>query len=146
MSGARRLFLRLALGAAMLVPTAANARTFQTLYSFTGGRDGRFPSGAVFDNAGNLYGTTLYDGDSTACGDQGCGAVFKLAPPAKGHTAWTETLYSFSGSPDGANPYAGVVFVNGALYGTTAFGGYANDTTCQGGCGTVFDLDPQLRR
>jgi len=142
MSSVRRLFLRLALGAVMLVPAAAKAQTFQTLYSFAGSPDGRFPSGVVFDTNGNLYGTTLYDGNSTACGDQGCGTVFKLAPPAEGQTAWTESLYPFTGSPDGADPNAGLVLMNGALYGTTAYGGYANDTTCQGGCGTVFELDP----
>jgi uncharacterized repeat protein (TIGR03803 family) len=142
MSVVTPLLLCLALGVATIAPAAANAQTFQTLYSFTGSPDGRFPEGVVFDTAGNLYGTTLYNGSSTACGSAGCGAVFKLAPPPTGQTGWTETLYSFTGSPDGANPYAGLVFMNGALYGTAGYGGDANSTTCVGGCGTAFEFNP----
>jgi hypothetical protein len=98
------LFRCLALGAAMLAPVVAKAETLQTLYMFKGSPDGRFPFGGVaFDNSGNLYGTTLYNG--TTCGGSGCGAVFKLAPPSSGKAEWTETLYPFTGSPQGANPY-----------------------------------------
>jgi uncharacterized repeat protein (TIGR03803 family) len=46
-------------------------------------------------------------------------------------------LYSFcsqSSCSDGGNPYAGVINVNGMLYGTTQFGG--------DGAGVVFSLDP----
>ena len=47
-----------------------------------------------------------------------------------------QSLYSFKGGIDGAGPYAGLVPFNGALYGTTAFGGGSG---CGGqGCGTVF--------
>ena len=47
------------------------------LHSFT---LGGFPAaGLLRDGAGNLYGTT-FAGGSTACGGQGCGAVFKLTP------------------------------------------------------------------
>jgi uncharacterized repeat protein (TIGR03803 family) len=51
-----------------------------------------------------------------------------------------EILYKFPGSgADGGTPLAGVIDVNGALYGTTAYGG---DKTCTSyGCGTVFTLD-----
>jgi uncharacterized repeat protein (TIGR03803 family) len=148
MSSLRHLFLRLALCVVMLTPAAANAQTFQTLYSFTG-PDGRFPIGVVFDKKGNLYGTTFYGGNSTACSSigTGCGTVFKLAPPTKGNTAWTETFYSFTGSPDGARPNGGLVFdTNGNLYGTTPFGGYANETNCQAGCGTVFEFNPTTQQ
>jgi uncharacterized repeat protein (TIGR03803 family) len=54
-------------------------------------------------------------------------------------------LRRFTGGADGEDPCAGVVFVNGALYGTTAYGGQANDTSCRGGCGTVFELHPDTR-
>jgi uncharacterized repeat protein (TIGR03803 family) len=145
---ASRLFSCLALGAAMLAPVVAKAETLQTLYMFKGSPDGRFPLGLAFDNAGNLYGTTTYGGTmSTTCGGSGCGAVFKLAPPSPGKPQqWTETLYSFTGSPEGANPYAQLTYMNGALYGTTAYGGYANSTACVGGCGTVFKFDPATRK
>jgi len=46
-----------------------------------------------------------------------------------------ETIYSFRGSPDGANPYGGVAQDSaGNLYGTTYQGGHYN-------LGTVFKLD-----
>jgi uncharacterized repeat protein (TIGR03803 family) len=36
--------------------------------------------------------------------------------------------------------------MNGAFYGTTAYGGYANSTNCMGGCGTVFEFDPATQK
>ncbi|HLY02898.1 MAG TPA: choice-of-anchor tandem repeat GloVer-containing protein [Candidatus Cybelea sp.] len=45
-----------------------------------------------------------------------------------------EVLYSFGGSGDGVNPYAGLFSVKGTLYGTTQYGGGA------GGEGTVFSV------
>src|ERR1700693_112834 len=40
-----------------------SAWTETVLYSFTGGSDGAFPyADLTFDDAGNLYGTTLYGG------------------------------------------------------------------------------------
>jgi len=52
-----------------------------TLYSFTGGTDGKNPYfvALVRDKAGNLYGTTSA-GAGTGCGGSGCGTVFKLTP------------------------------------------------------------------
>jgi uncharacterized repeat protein (TIGR03803 family) len=52
-------------------------------------------------------------------------------------------LYSFQHyySPDGANPYNGVIFdAAGNLYGTTIYGGVSNQTRLQ--YGTVFELSP----
>jgi uncharacterized repeat protein (TIGR03803 family) len=46
-------------------------------------------------------------------------------------------LYSFGGSKDGAVPYAGLMNVNGTLYGTTENGG----VRCKAlGCGTAFSI------
>jgi uncharacterized repeat protein (TIGR03803 family) len=121
---------------------------FHIIYAFSG-PDGRQPQGnLVLDSAGNIYGTTATGGAFTKCNSgQGCGAVFKLAPPASGQGPWTETvLYSFSGKDDGESPQAGVVLdPTGNLYGTTEFGGYQGNPTCQGsgpGCGVVFELMP----
>jgi uncharacterized repeat protein (TIGR03803 family) len=49
-------------------------------------------------------------------------------------------LYTFKGSPDGANPRAGLVRdAKGNLFGTTVGGGFTN---CQfNGCGVAFRLD-----
>ena len=64
--------------------------------------------------------------------------MFALDPKTGAETI----VYSFcrrQGCKDGMNPDAGLIAVNGVLYGTTTYGG--NDG-CQYGCGTVFSLDP----
>jgi uncharacterized repeat protein (TIGR03803 family) len=113
--------------------------TLTTLYSFSAYPDGSAPTGAmVFDVEGNLYGTTKGSGAATIAGQVGIGGtVFEL------DKAGNETvLHSFSGSPDGEDPQAGVIFDGrGKLYGTTSTGG--TGTTCKFGnfgCGTVFEL------
>jgi len=98
------------------------------------GTDGATPAGGlIFDRAGNLYGTT------SSGGTHNNGTVFKLSPDASGE--WSETvLHSFQGSPDGANPYAGLIFDRaGNVYGTTYNGGVLSF----GGVGTVFKLSPE---
>jgi uncharacterized repeat protein (TIGR03803 family) len=65
--------------------------------------------------------------------------VFKLTPAASGYTE--SIIYKFQGGNDGANPYAGLISRNGALYGTTAGGG-GPVCASTGGCGTVFRLTP----
>ena len=92
--------------------------------------DGAYPySRVIFDNAGNLYGTTW------GGGAQGAGTVFELTYSAG--SGWTDTvLYSFQTASDGGNPYAGLIFdSSGNLYGATSTGG-------SGGGGTVFKLTP----
>ena len=57
--------------------------TETTLHSFNfNGTDGFGPSGLVFDESGNLYGTTSGGGTGTTCG-QGCGTVFELSPAGR---------------------------------------------------------------
>jgi uncharacterized repeat protein (TIGR03803 family) len=101
------------------------------LHSFTGMPDGQQPmDGLVMDNSGSLYGTT-YEG-----GSSGYGAVFKVDASGK-----ESILYSFGPYPDGSFPSGGLAMDrDGNLYGTTQEGG--TGTSCWGGCGTVFELDP----
>jgi uncharacterized repeat protein (TIGR03803 family) len=98
------------------------------------GRDGFNPSaGLIFDDSGNLYGTTRFGGPYT-CAVSGCGTVFELTPQADGR--WTEKiLHSFGQtSTDGYQPLAGLIFdASGNLFGTTYFGGAFFE-------GTVFEL------
>jgi uncharacterized repeat protein (TIGR03803 family) len=105
------------------------------LYSFSGtGGDGANPwASLVRDAKGNLYGTTVNGGDLACNTPDGCGSVFKL------DTAGAETvLYSFTGGPDGADPFGGLVLdARGNLYGTTKNGGAY-------GYGTVFKLAPPV--
>jgi uncharacterized repeat protein (TIGR03803 family) len=126
-----------------LAQRAPAQNNYKTLYAFTGFADGRGANSLIFDQAGNLYGTTDQGGSSQFCagGGTGCGTVFELTPNSDG--TWTErVLYSFcplsQSCDDGALPTGGVIFDQlGNLYGTTFYGG------TQGGYGTVFKLTPQ---
>ena len=118
-----RILASLTLILAFLLVTAvtqsAQAQTFSVLYTFAGGADGAFPEAALIrDAAGNLYGTTVENGQ-TFCSSY-CGNVFKIDPSGK-----ETTLHTFKGGSDGSFPYvAGVVRdAHGNLYGTTEFGG-----------------------
>jgi hypothetical protein len=107
------------------------------LYAFRGGSDGVTPNGdLVFDQAGNLYGTTTFGGGYVCSGGNGCGMVYELTPPAGGG-GWTESVvYRFTGGNDGCFPYSGVTFDDyGSLYGTVEGCGYH-------GYGTVYELSP----
>jgi uncharacterized repeat protein (TIGR03803 family) len=115
-----------------LLPAADGSWTEKTLHSFNfNGKDGFDPeAGVVFDNAGNLYGTTFYGGI------YGYGTVFKLTPQAGG--SWSErVLHSFNNNgKDGYETHAGVIVdASGNVYGTTYRGGTY-------GFGTVFELSP----
>ena len=104
----------------------------KTLHVFNG-REGEEPEGGlIFDEAGNLYGTTEF-GASQNC-SSGCGAVFELTPEKDG--SWTETvLHSFTGS-DGGHPQGNLIFDRaGNLYGAGASEGSGNH-------GVVFELTP----
>jgi uncharacterized repeat protein (TIGR03803 family) len=99
------------------------------LHAFAGGSDGAQPVVALLQASnGNFYGTTPYGGASNQ------GTVFSITP------AGVETvLHAFAGgTTDGAIPYTGVIQgTDGNFYGTTSGGG---DTSCVGGCGTVYRL------
>jgi uncharacterized repeat protein (TIGR03803 family) len=123
-------------GAVFKLSRSLNGWTESVLHSFSGS-DGWWPMASlIFDQAGNLYGTTwmggLYDG----------GVVFKLTR-ISGST-WTESvLYSFIGvNGDGAYPASTLIFDTlGNLYGTTASGGTNGGGCGRGlGCGTAFEL------
>ena len=102
----------------------------KTLHNFKkNGKDGYILVGdLIFDDSGNLYGTTVLGGSD----DQGI--VFELTP--SGEEAWTEKiLHQFKNDGrDGREPWDGVIFdANGNLYGTTVAGGAHNG-------GTVFEV------
>jgi len=92
---------------------------FNLLYGFSGNPNGSAGpwGGLTWDAAGNLYGTTGYDGVL------GQGTVFELQP-VNGSWNYFE-LYDFQGSTsDGGHPYGNVtVDSEGNLYGTASSAG-----------------------
>ena len=131
------LLLVLILGFTVDLPLA-EAQTFETLYSFSGGADGRGPfAGVIRDSVGNLYGTTWEGGDLSACDGLGCGVVFKIDSTGK-----ETVLYAFSGGSDGGIPEAPLIRDSqGNLYGTAVVGGDLAYCGGFGSCGVVFKLD-----
>jgi uncharacterized repeat protein (TIGR03803 family) len=85
-------------------------------------------NGVIFDQAGNLYGTTVSGGSSNQ------GVVYELTPGASG---WTQTiLHKFAGSPNDGAVGAGLAFdSHGNLFGFTELGGYKD-------WGVTFELQP----
>jgi uncharacterized repeat protein (TIGR03803 family) len=122
-----------------------NVWTESILHSFEGGTDGAVPlAGLILDKRGALYGTTEGEGINPDC-FQGCGTVFKLAPPARGHSAWSEAVFHrfTRTSGDGAFPGSALIAdTNGVLYGTTSGGGRRECRNRSGvsECGTVFEV------
>jgi uncharacterized repeat protein (TIGR03803 family) len=123
--GIRRWAAGLAMVILMLLATAVSSPAqFTTLVSFTGPNGSQpFQENLVQGVDGNLYGTTTYGGT------HGDGIIFGVTP-----SGTLTTIYNFANTPDGANPYAGLVLgTNGKFYGTTAQGGAS-------GLGTVFSV------
>ncbi len=120
----------------------ATAQTYQVIYNFSWGSNGRWPwSELTLGPGGHLYGTTMEGGSSQGffC-DYGCGLVYDLYQK---NSYWIYTpLHEFLSS-DGTNPHSGVTFgPDGALYGTTLTGGLQYSDCDVAGCGTVYRLQP----
>jgi uncharacterized repeat protein (TIGR03803 family) len=100
--------------------------TETVLYHFKGTPDGFDPRSRLIGVRGALYGTTLFGGSKTR------GTVYKIL--TSGHET---VLYSFLGRKgqenDGKYPDAGLLNVNGTLYGTTYKGGKRDR-------GTIFKI------
>ncbi len=113
-----------------LTPTPSGNWIETVLYNFTAAANGP-GAGVTFDQAGNLYGTTVYGGG------YGCGVIYKLSPSSRTPNGpWRFTfLHSFKGE-DGCQPGANLTLgPDGNLYGTTVTGG-------AGGAGVVFEITP----
>ncbi len=112
------------------------------LYAFKGPPgDGNGPDDTpIEDGSGNFYGTLFNGGHKGCYTDEGCGAVFALAPDGR-----ESVLHFFTGKRgDGANPVAGGIRdAAGNLYGATQYGGGRDcELIRELGCGTVFELAP----
>ena len=78
----------------------------EVVFTFSLGDSGIYPeSGLIYLN-GALYGTASAGGASYS------GTAFKIDPVQGAETV----LYAFRGGTDAANPYAGLIYENGAFY------------------------------
>jgi uncharacterized repeat protein (TIGR03803 family) len=100
--------------------------------------DGTLPSGPlIFDNTGDIFGTTTAGGTTTACFPDGCGTVFELRPSSGG--SWQHHIIHKFGGGQGVFPDGGVILDSaGNLYGTTIAGSNL-------GQGVLFELSPDGR-
>jgi len=115
------LFLLSLLMLALTAPALAS--TESVLYSFANPPDAYGPRcNLILDPSGNMYGTTFSGGANNL------GSVFVLSP-----NGTESVIYSFAGGADGSHPIGGLFRdpKTGNLYGTTVYGGSANN-------GTVF--------
>ncbi len=87
--------------------------------------------GLVAGPDGDLYGST------TGIEAKDAGTIYRIIPPEKGSTRWTEqTIYKFHGT-DGAQPMGGLTpDGKGGFYGSTFLGGTKN-------YGTLFHIQPK---
>jgi uncharacterized repeat protein (TIGR03803 family) len=130
------------LAPAILAAQAAPSSLFKVLEAFNGTNGNFVEAGPIVDSVGNVYGTTAVGGDLKCATTNGfgCGTVFEMS-----NLGQFKVLHRFTGPPDGAVPYAGLVRDSaGNLYGTTIGGG--TGTACAPGpittgCGTVFKVD-----
>jgi len=110
---------------------SANGWTETVLHNFASGAgDGEYPNPLVFDESGNLYGTS-YSG-VYPCDE---GTAFELSP--NGVSGWIESqLGCFPGTGDNAAYLSAPVIFDpsGNIYSTSYLGG--------NGAGTVFELSP----
>jgi uncharacterized repeat protein (TIGR03803 family) len=118
-----------------LKPAGNGTWTETVLYTFTGNSDGVNPESALaMDSSGNLFGTTVFGGDTSCAGGFGCGEVFELTNSGG---VWTKTIvHAFTDTPDGHGPMAGVTFdAAGNMFGTTSNGGNS-------GTGVLYEISP----
>jgi uncharacterized repeat protein (TIGR03803 family) len=126
---------------AVLLGIDAAAQQLTVLEDFSGLNGGAPAGGLIFDQSGNLYGTTITGGF------HGAGVAFKLMSSPRG---WNEkVLFNFGG----ASPHVGgypwgtlLLSASGQIYGVTQSGGAdlcVNEHGLLQECGTVFQLTPQ---
>ncbi len=121
------------MAAMVLQPNLARAASETVVYAFKGIAvgDGANPYAGLIKVGGMLYGTTTLGGAGPDCEPLGCGTVFKVTRDGA-----ESVMHSFGGSAgggSGAFPYASLIKLGGALYGTTYIGGAI-------GFGTVFKV------
>ena len=111
-----------------LTPNSDGSWTESVLHNFADHPASRPTSRLLFDESGNLYGTTSDGGSANA------GTVFKIAPNLDGIWAF-KVLHVFAGKP--ASSPNSLIEKTGNFYGSTAL--CLNEKKC---AGVVFELIP----
>ena len=125
---------RLSSGTVFVITTDGVEKILYRFAPYGGSSDAANPIAGLIDVKGTLYGTTYFGG--------GCqeGTVYSVT------TAGVEkVLHAFcNGIDDGSTPWAGLVNLNGLLYGTTWLGGghpiHCGHHGHPTGCGTVYSI------
>ncbi|MGA8576734.1 MAG: choice-of-anchor tandem repeat GloVer-containing protein [Candidatus Cybelea sp.] len=117
-------------GTAFSITTAGRQRVLHK-FGIGSGYDGFNPEGDLTVLNSTLYGTTYSGGANYD------GTVYSLT--TGGHESVIYTFTGGNGDGDGSQPQAGLVTLNGMLYGTTSEGGTGDPPI---GCGTVFSVTP----
>ena len=115
-------------GTVFSTSTSGTEKVLHTFGRVPEGVDGAAPMASLIAVGTLLYGTTGQGG-----GYQGDGTVFRTKTNGKGRI-----LHSFGHGSDGSQPRAGLVNVNGTLYGTTFYGGAYHGYGFN--AGTVFSI------
>ncbi len=126
-----RIFASTTIAAGLIIASAAAQAGaaagggYEQLHAFAKPEGARPNSGVVVDSANTIFGTLALGGPSKA------GEIYEFD-----HTGKLTVLYAFSGGPDGRIPdSAPILDAAGNLYGTTGYGGPADQ-------GTVWKLSP----
>jgi uncharacterized repeat protein (TIGR03803 family) len=113
-----------------------------TVYKFSDTSDGSQPETGLIAGPGGVgYGAAPFGGSFTGNScliGGGCGTVYTVGSGGK-----FSVLYSFSGSPDGQQPFSPLLQgASGSLYGTTELGGTLDCSMFNSlGCGTVYEVN-----
>lgn len=117
-------------GNGTLFAVNTDGNDFTNLHNFSSKDSNGINSDGAKPNGGLLLANNIIYGTAQNGGGNGFGTVYSV------HTDGSAfmTLYSFTGSNDGANPMAGLFLTNNILYGSTANGGANNS-------GTLFTIN-----
>lgn len=123
--------------------SASKSYAEMVLYAFKGGNDGWQPQGGVVASNGDLFGTTLYGGNSGNCSN-GCGTIFRLVS-ARGYTE--KIVHAINGAGEGAYITSPAYLdTSGNIYVAAENGGNKSCTVQGGekgaqGCGVILELE-----